>query len=221
MPKRPTVLLDANVIWSPQQRNLILQIAAAEEISVRWSREIEDEWLRNTDERTRARLMSHTLPLLHGHFPDAWIEGFDPTSPFGNTDKKDRHVAAAAEKVAPSILATWNVKDFDVECLRKVGVQVKTPDELLSELFDANPDLIFELAREAQANLTKSAPTWDAYLDTLLKCKLRTFVDRLQKYDYSSPMDEDEVSAIKAVSDHPTDDTRSEGAEADHQPKKK
>ena len=195
---RSTVLLDANVLWSPQQRNLILQIAAAGVISVRWSLEIEGEWLRNTDQRTRSRLQTKTLPLIRGQFPDAVVEGIDLDASFGSTDAKDRHVAATAEKVAPSILATWNLKDFDAKFLAKSGVRVMTPDQLLAELFDASPDLISEIAREAQANLTKSAPTWGDYLEGLLvKNNLREFVGRLKRLSHPPPGEE--VIVIEAL----------------------
>lgn len=193
-----TVLLDANVLWSPQQRNLILQIAAAGAISVRWSREIENEWLCNTDERTRSRLREKTLPLIREHFPDALVEGFDPDVPSGSTDRKDRHVAASARTVAPSVLATWNLKDFDAGYLANERVRVLSPDLLLTELFDANPELIEAVAREAQANLTKSAPAWEDYLEVLsTKNNLREFVARLKSFS-RSPAHEDQI-VIEAI----------------------
>ena len=202
---RSTVLLDANVLWSPQQRNLILQIAAAGAIRVRWSREIENEWLRNTDDRTRSRLEANTLPLIRDHFPDALVEEFDADASSGGTDGKDRHVAAAAKKVAPSILVTWNLKDFDAEFLANERVRVMSPDRMLAELYDANPELIVEIAREAQANLTKSAPTWDDYLGVLFaKNNLREFVGRLKGFGHSPPGEDSVV--IEAISNDPESD---------------
>jgi hypothetical protein len=56
MPRRLAALLDANVLFSNQQRNLILQIADQEVISVAWTDAIEKEWLDNTDAGVRERI---------------------------------------------------------------------------------------------------------------------------------------------------------------------
>jgi hypothetical protein len=176
-------------------------MATDEVLSARWSREIEAEWLRNTDDELRARLESRTLPLLRENFPDAWVEGFDVPQSFGKTDAKDMHVAAAAATIAPCDLLTLNVRDFDKERLDKMGVQVTTPDALLSSLIDAAPDLIVDVTKRAHANLTKSAPTWDVYLEILrAKCGLIGFVQRISRYSRSEEADEDDTAAIEALS---------------------
>jgi hypothetical protein len=201
MPDRPRVLLDANVLWSSQLRNLILQMAIDEVLSARWSREIESEWLRNTDDELRCRLESRTLPVLRKNFPDAWVEGFDVPESVGKTDAKDVHVAAAAATMAPCDLLTLNVRDFDQEHLDKMGVRVMTPDALLSNLVDAGRDLIIDVTKRAHANLTKSAPTWDAYLEILrAKCGLVGFVERISRYSRSEEADEGNITAIEALS---------------------
>jgi len=116
MPPLPAVLLDANVLHSNQQRNLILQLAAQGVVSVAWTAAIEGEWLRNTEPGIRERVRSHTLPLIRKHFPDALIETAGPPfAPIGRTDADDLHIAAAAVKLAPCRLVTWNVDDFGLK----------------------------------------------------------------------------------------------------------
>jgi hypothetical protein len=88
MPRRLVALLDANVLFSNQQRNLILQIADQEVISVAWTEAIEKEWLDNTESGIRERIRSHTLPLIRKHFPKASIEAFGQLAPIGRTDPK-------------------------------------------------------------------------------------------------------------------------------------
>lgn len=88
MPPLSTVLLDANVLHSNQQRNLILQLAAQGVVSVAWTAAIEDEWLRNTEPVIRERVRSRTLPLIRKHFPQALIETSGPPfAPIGPPDE--------------------------------------------------------------------------------------------------------------------------------------
>ena len=68
---RTKALLDANVLWSGHQRNLLLQLAIQETISVYWTADILEEWLSNVDAALRTRLEARTLPLMRLHFPDA------------------------------------------------------------------------------------------------------------------------------------------------------
>jgi hypothetical protein len=128
MPPITAALLDANVLHSNQQRNLILQLAALDVVSVAWTAAIEDEWLRNTEPEIRERIRSHTLPLIRKHFPQALIETSGPPfAPIGRTGARDLHIAAAAMKLAPCRLVTWNVDDFDAGVLAQRSVVVQTP----------------------------------------------------------------------------------------------
>ena len=160
-------LLDANVLYSNHLRNLLLQLAQNDVFDARWSELIEQEWLRNMEPSTRARIAKNTIPLIREGFPGAIISGFDPDRIIGKTHWKDRHVASAAVAIAPSVLATNNLKDFDFAALAALGVKDQTPDDFLSDLFDANPALVEAATREAAANLTRTTPSWDEYLATL------------------------------------------------------
>jgi hypothetical protein len=106
-PHRATALLDANVLFSNQQRNLLLEIASHEIISVLWTQTIEDEWLRNIDQGIRERILARTLPLLRKHFPDSLVEDFELLGEIGSTAAQDRHVASAAIKSAPCTLSKF------------------------------------------------------------------------------------------------------------------
>jgi hypothetical protein len=184
MQSRLKAVLDANVLFSNQQRNLLLQLAEQEVIRVAWTKKIELEWLTNLKSPTRQRIESRTLPLIRKFFPDAFLMVRGAPKPIGQTDAKDIHVAAAAVFFAPCRLITWNVRHFDAAALSAAGVAVQTPDSFLCELFDGNPELIIDITRQAQKNMTKSAPTWDSYLDVLGgKGKLKQFVARLRDFE--------------------------------------
>ena len=78
---RAKALVDANVLWSAQQRNVLLQLAIQEAISVHWTQEILEEWLRNVEPDLRRRLEDRTLPLMRQYFPDAIVaaQSTEPT----------------------------------------------------------------------------------------------------------------------------------------------
>ncbi|HTO60698.1 MAG TPA: PIN domain-containing protein [Bradyrhizobium sp.] len=174
-------LLDANVLCSNHLRNLLLQMAQNDLFEARWSAMIEQEWLRNMTPRTRRRIETAMLPLIQTWFGDALVTGFDADREIGRTDAGDRHVASAAVAIAPCVLVTNNLRHFDVEALETLGVTVQTADAFLSAMFDAQPDVVEAATQEAAANLTKSCPSWDDYLDTLAnRCKVPRFVQRLR-----------------------------------------
>ena len=181
MPNSVRVLLDANVLYSNHLRNLLLQMAQNDLFDAKWSALIEEEWLRNMEPRLRERIELRTLPLIRTWFTDAWVTGFDPAREVGKTDVKDRHVAAAATAIAPCVLVTNNRRHFDTQVLQAQSVVVRSPDEFLCDLFEANPEAVEATTHEAATNLTKTCPTWDSYLDSLAnRCSLVRFVELLR-----------------------------------------
>jgi hypothetical protein len=181
MPSPVKALLDANALYSNHLRNLLLQLAQNDVFDARWSERIEHEWLGAMEEQTRERIAARTIPLIRSGFPGALVDGFDPERVIGATHWKDRHVASAAAAIAPSVLVTNNLKDFDFEALAALGVKVKNPDDFLTDLFDANPALVEAGTREAAGNLSHTMPSWDEYLRTLAaRHGLPKFVERLR-----------------------------------------
>jgi hypothetical protein len=160
-------LLDANVLYSNNLRNLLLQLAQNDVFDARWSERIEQEWLRNMEPLTRQRIASSTIPLIRTWFTQALVTDFDAGRVIGATDPKDRHVASAAAAIAPSVLVTENLNDFDFAALAALGVALQTPDDFLTDMFDTNPALVEAATREAAANLTRTTPSWDEYLAAL------------------------------------------------------
>ena len=193
MPSPVKALLDANVLYSNHLRNLLLQLAQNDVFDARWSERIEQEWLGAIEPRTRERVADRTIPLIRTWFADSLVAGFDPERAIGVTNPKDRHVASAAAAIAPCVLVTNNLKDFDFAALAALGVTVQSPDDFLTDLFDANPALVEAVTREAAANLTRSTPSWDEYLTALAERHgLPKFVGRLRSWH---PKDVEEPAA--------------------------
>lgn len=147
-----------------------------------WTERILAEWIRNVGiDEDRAKCETRTVPLMRRWFPQATLPPA-ADEPLGKTDLGDVHVARAALAIAPSVLLTWNVKDFDLVVLDELGVEVTTPDAFLIGAFDLDPPLLADLTRRAMANLSRSAPSWSDYLDILERNALVGFVDRLRSW---------------------------------------
>ena len=149
---RPFIVLDACVLMSGIVRRLMLNLATRGVYQPVWSERIGEEWRRNA-----ARLWAIPHDVLetqwaemNERFPQA-IEGDLETYEAGlrYSDPKDFHVIAAGlarrarcglQQPAQISVTTWNLKDFNRSELRRQGLDVFTPDRLLSQWWqeDAN-----------------------------------------------------------------------------------
>ena len=94
-----TAVLDACVLIPMPLADTLLRMAETPRLYLpRWSAEIMSEVSRNlvsklglTPEQAQRR-----EAVLRLHFPEAWIEGYEPLIPAMQNHPKDRHVLAAA-----------------------------------------------------------------------------------------------------------------------------
>lgn len=135
------VLADANVLYSRVLRDYLLYAADQEIIAITWSSqilaEVTDHLMKNVegfDDAAAQRLTS----LMNNAFPYADVEpGKEHWSMLDDLalpDEGDRHVIAAALAAEASVLCTSNTKDFPSQVMDALGVEVLTPDQLLSRL---------------------------------------------------------------------------------------
>jgi len=96
-------------------------------------------------------------------------------------DLDDRHVVAAALEARASHILTWNLRDFPVGALKKLGLVRQTPDVFLAELYDQMPQHIVASLANARRNLSKSGVTPQGFLDVLKEQKLIQLEKRLRK----------------------------------------
>jgi PIN domain len=180
--RRPIVVADANVLFSNQQRNILVTLAQEGVIDLKGTSRIEDEWVNNVIDRyidVDPDAVRRTVGLLRRALPYYAIDNAEDNElSLGLTDAKDQHVAAAAIACRPSILATWNIKDFDAKVLLAHDVAVLNPDALLVEVLKAQSIATFEAAAMA-FSYTKLA-TWDVFLSKLAR-SLPRFVDALRR----------------------------------------
>jgi hypothetical protein len=96
---RYTAVLDACVLFSRLQRDLLLSLAHADLYTARWTQEIEREWASSLVEKYPDA--AEKIPLLVEHMreaiPDCLIVDYAPLiASIQLPDESDRHVLAAA-----------------------------------------------------------------------------------------------------------------------------
>lgn len=158
-----TVLLDTNVIYPLISRDILFWFAHYDLYTPKWSEQIFEEWERvmlrkgiQTEEAERR------IQKANSAFPDAMVHGYQSLIRlFELPDEGDRHVLAAAVKANAHLIVTNNVKDFPESYLRSFGLQVKMPDEFLTDLIDLNPDQALLAFHEMVQN--KKSPRLDEF----------------------------------------------------------
>ncbi len=140
----PLLVLDACVLMSSVLRPLLLELAAQQVYRPVWSARIGHEWVRNAAriwEVDRA-LVEQDWQAMQARFPEAdagVVDAYEAGLRY--SDPKDRHVIAAGlarrarcgEQIAPATgVLTWNLKDFNRSEMRRMGMDVYSPDRLLS-----------------------------------------------------------------------------------------
>lgn len=146
------VLLDANVLFPPVLREILLGVADAGHYDPLWSARILEEWARAT-----RRLPPDAEPLaraaaerMRARWPGAEVApdpGLEAT--LALPDPADRHVLAAAIAGEADLLVTRNLGDFPGRTLARRGLRAEPPDAFLIGLLDGGADLapLIERAR--------------------------------------------------------------------------
>ena len=87
-------------------------------------------------------------------------------------DLNDRHVLARPLNAQRRWLSAWNVGDFPKTALELHAIALWTPDDLISRLAKAHPDLVLQVMREHRASLKNPRSSAADYLEILENQKL-------------------------------------------------
>ena len=158
-----TCVLDTNVIYPIEIRDLLFWFAHYDLYTVKWSKHIFEEW---EGVMRRNGVMDQEIGKRIGKanaaFSDALVENYEPLIDTLNlSDERDRHVLAAAIKANADIIVTNNLKDFPEAYLSTFGLTAKSADEFLADLIDLNPDIAVQAFRELV--LHRRNPDLDEY----------------------------------------------------------
>lgn len=135
------VLADANVLYSRVLRDYLLYAARERIITVSWSREI----LREVTDHLKLNVVGfddsaaqRLVDAMNLAFPLAEVEpsedSFSQLAHVTLPDEGDRHVLATAVTAEATVLCTANTSDFPARVVGALGLEVLTPDGLLTRL---------------------------------------------------------------------------------------
>jgi hypothetical protein len=158
--KKETVLLDANVLYPAPLRDLLLHAATLKLYRPIWSRDIQDEWMRNLlanrPDLSEVQLRK-TIAAMDTAFPDAQITNYKARiGKLSLPDQDDRHVLAAAIQGKASIIATANLKDFPAHVLSSYRLKAQHPDEFISHLIKTDEQGMLEALNNQVLNMRNS-----------------------------------------------------------------
>lgn len=149
---------DANVLYPALLRDLLLRLAIAGLCELRWSEQVQDEWIRNLVEvyPDRSVALARTRALMEKALPAARTVGYESLIPSLNLpDPDDRHVLAAAIHSGVQALLTFNLKDFPAERIPAGTVVVFHPDIWLASVMAQDEQLTFTVLNSMTAALRK------------------------------------------------------------------
>ncbi|WP_297691170.1 PIN domain-containing protein [uncultured Eudoraea sp.] len=178
---RFTCVLDTNIIYPIEIRDLLFWFAHYELFTPKWSNHIFDEWEKVMKEKgVSEEQIKKRTNMANLAFPDALVSNYEPLiETLTLPDLKDRHVMAAAIKTNANVIVTNNLKDFPEEYLATFGLSVKSADDFITDIIDLNHDKAVEAFRKLVLN--RRNPDLDEFevLDILRKNGLKDSADYL------------------------------------------
>lgn len=151
---RFTCVLDTNVIYPIEIRDLLFWFAHYDLFTPKWSNHIFEEWedvmSRKGIKKTEVKKRSEIANLA---FPDALVTNYEPLiSGLTLPDEKDCHVLVAAIKTNANVIVTNNLKDFPKDYLATFGLVAKSADDFIADIIDLNHEKAIEAFRKLVLN---------------------------------------------------------------------
>ena len=139
---RYTAVLDACVLFSRLQRDVLLSLAHADLYTARWTQEIEREWASSLVEKypDAADKIPRLVEHMREAIPDCLIVDYAPLiTSIQLPDERDRHVLAAAIRGNADAIVSLNTKDFPASVLATFDIEIQTPDQFVLNQIMLNP----------------------------------------------------------------------------------
>jgi len=163
-------VLDANVLYPFQLRNLLLWLAQEGLYEPLWSELILDEVQRNLLSKaklTEAQL-DHLESQMRQAFPEACGSHFHGADQGVQLpDEGDRHVVALAVHYEADVIVTWNSKDFPKAVLASLGLEPIRPPSFVDRLWAMDQERVLRAAEAHRTSLVRDPLTPAAYLSAL------------------------------------------------------
>lgn len=147
-------VLDTNVIYPIEIRDLLFWFAHYDLYTPKWSAHIFDEWQDVMKRKGVSEKEAHKrIEVANLAFPDALVTNYSGLiSGLELPDPKDCHVLAAAIKTNANVIVTNNIKDFPKDYLSSYGLSAKTAGDFLTDIIDLNPEQAIKAFKEMVLN---------------------------------------------------------------------
>ncbi len=168
---RFTCLLDTNVLFPLEIRDILLWFAYYELFTPKWSEDIFQEWITiMRNKNIPEEIILNRIDNVDKAFPDAKVINYQALiETLDLPDPKDRHVLAAAIKSNANIIVTNNLRDFPYEYLESFELKALSVDDFLTDIIDLNPTLAIAAFKQMVINRTNPAMDEFTVLDILRK----------------------------------------------------
>ncbi len=179
--ERQVAFTDANVLYAAAPRDLLIELAIAKAITLRWTDMVHDEWtaaLARSRPDLDPQRIQRTRHLLKQAVPDAVVTGYEPLIPtLALPDPNDRHVLAAAIQGGCQIVLTFNEVHFPDAALEPHGLVAMHPDKFLLLLCTADTGPVVAAAARIRARLSNPPMPACDYITNLARRDLPMTAD--------------------------------------------
>lgn len=153
---RFTCVLDTNVIYPIDVRDILLWFAHHELYTPKWSGHILDELTKVMRSRKISEeKIQEQVKSINDAFPDALVTGYEYLiETVTLRDVKDRHILAAAIKSNANVIVTNNLDDFPEAYLSTFDLTAKSADDFITDIIDLNQGLAVKAFNDLVANKT-------------------------------------------------------------------
>ncbi len=172
---RCTAVLDACVLFSRLQRDVLLSLAHADLYAARWTQEIEREWTTSllAQYPDAGRMIPKLIEQMREAVPDCLIVDYELFIPCVQLpDDNDRHVLAAAIRGNADAIVSLNTKDFPAKVLGQFDVEVQTPDQFVLNQIMLNQPKALKAIKKMRIRWNRPSMTPADMLDLFEKRQL-------------------------------------------------
>jgi len=183
---RYTALLDACVLHPMAMADALMSLASAGLFAAKWTRKIESEWIASIEQRRpdlKGRL-GYRRDQMREAVPDwevderAWqAVAHGLTLP----DPDDVHVLAAALAGHADCIVTANLRDFPVETVAPLGIEIIHPDQFVAAQWEIDPLTAITAFKRMRARWKKPQATAEDFAAALERGGMPATAQRLRE----------------------------------------